>query len=75
MCILQTIKLPHDERPDQIANKIYDDESLDWVVLVSNNILNIREEWPLPQSVFDKYLLEKYGTYDNDIFCKELQES
>ena len=58
-------KIIGDERPDQIANRIYDDESLDWVVLVSNNILNIREEWPLPQSVFDKYLLEKYGTYDN----------
>ena len=54
-----------DERPDQIANKVYDDESLDWIVLISNNILNVREEWPLPQKGFDKFLLDKYGTYDN----------
>lgn len=54
-----------DERPDQVAKKIYDDVDLDWVVLVANNILNIREEWPFPQKIFDEYLLEKYGTYDN----------
>ena len=58
-------KIVGDERPDQVAKKIYDDVDLDWVVLVANNILNIREEWPFPQKIFDEYLLEKYGTYDN----------
>ena len=34
---------------DQIKSQIkYDDESLDWVVLVSNNILNVRDEWLFP---------------------------
>ena len=58
-------KIVGDERPDQVAKKIYDDVDLDWIVLVANNILNIREEWPFPQKIFDEYLLEKYGTYDN----------
>jgi hypothetical protein len=49
-----------DERPDNVAYKIYNDETLDWVVLISNNILNIRTEWPLPQTGFDKFLIEKY---------------
>jgi len=53
-----------DERPDNVAFKIYNDETLDWVVLLSNNILNIQTEWPLPQSVFDKVMLEKYESYD-----------
>ena len=53
-----------DERPDNVAYKIYNDETLDWVVLLSNNILNIQTEWPLPQTVFDKVMLEKYGSYD-----------
>ena len=53
-----------DERPDNVAYKIYNDETLDWVILLSNNILNIQTEWPLPQTVFDKVLLEKYGSYD-----------
>lgn len=53
-----------DERPDNVAYKIYDDASLDWVVLLSNNIIDINSEWPLTQRAFDDYLLKKYGTYD-----------
>lgn len=49
-----------DERPDNVAYKVYDDETLDWVVLICNNILNIRTEWPLPQKGFDRFLIEKY---------------
>ena len=58
-------KIIGDERPDNVAYKIYNDETLDWVILVSNNILNIQNEWPLTQVSFDKLLLEKYDTYDN----------
>jgi hypothetical protein len=54
-----------DERPDNVAYKFYDDETLDWVVLLSNNILNIQTEWPLPQTSFDAVMLEKYGSYTN----------
>lgn len=57
-------KIIGDERPDNVAYKIYGDETLDWVVLLSNNILNVQTEWPLPQTSFDQVLLEKYGSYD-----------
>ena len=57
-------KIIGDERPDNVAYKLYNDETLDWIILLSNNILNIQTEWPLPQTVFDKVLLEKYGSYD-----------
>ena len=50
-----------DERPDNVAFKVYGDEVLDWVVLLSNNILSVQSEWPLSQTAFDKYLNEKYG--------------
>jgi hypothetical protein len=53
-----------DDRPDNVAFKVYDDSTFDWVVLLSNNILNIQSEWPLPQRDFDEYLLSKYGDYD-----------
>jgi len=53
-----------DERPDNVAFKVYDDSDLDWVILISNNILNIQEEWPLSTAVYNEYLLEKYGTYE-----------
>jgi hypothetical protein len=58
-------KVVGDERPDNVAYKFYEDETLDWVVLLANNILNIQTEWPLPQSSFDNFLLEKYGSYQN----------
>lgn len=53
-----------DERPDQVAFKLYDDPNLDWIILVTNNILNLQSEWPLPQRIFNDYLLEKYGSYE-----------
>ena len=57
-------KIIGDDRPDNIAAEIYNDPNLDWVVLLSNNILNVQSEWPLPQSSLDEVLLEKYETYD-----------
>jgi len=57
-------KIIGDDRPDNIAFKEYGDSNLDWVILLANNILNIQDEWPLPQNSLDEILLEKYGTYD-----------
>jgi hypothetical protein len=51
-----------DERPDQIAQKIYGDPELDWVILITNNITNVNEEWPLEDETFYKYLIDKYGS-------------
>ena len=56
-------KIIGDERPDNVAFKEYNDSSLDWVVLLSNNILNIQDEWPLSQNSLDEVFLDKYGTY------------
>lgn len=53
-----------DERPDNVAYKFYDEETLDWVVLLSNNILNIQSEWPMTQMTFEKVMLERYGSYE-----------
>jgi len=58
-------KIEGNDRPDNVAFKEYGRSDLDWIVLTSNNILNIQSEWPMPQFEFDKYLIEKYGTYDN----------
>ena len=53
------------DRPDNVALKVYGRSDLDWVVLTSNNVINVQDEWPMPQLEFDAYLLNKYGTYDN----------
>ena len=31
-------------RPDMVAQELYDDPELDWVVLTSNNITNVRDQ-------------------------------
>ena len=58
----QYYQIEDNERPDQIAKKAYDDANLDWVVLITNNITNINEQWPLDNESFYKYLLDKYGS-------------
>jgi len=55
-------QIKDDERPDQIAKKIYDDPKLDWIILLTNNITDVNEEWPLSNDSLYKYLLEKYGS-------------
>lgn len=62
-------KIIGDERPDNVAFKIYDDQYLDWLVLLANNIINVEEEWPLSQQSFYNFMINKYGseTAFNDI--------
>jgi len=50
------------ERPDQVAAKVYDNAELDWVILTTNNITNINQQWPLDNNSFYKYLIDKYGS-------------
>ena len=49
-----------DDRPDNVASKVYGDSSLDWVVLTTNNIINVRDEWPMSQGDLQNYLTNKY---------------
>ena len=44
-----------------MAQKLYGDSELDWVVLLSNNIINIRDEWPMSQYDLERYLDNKYS--------------
>lgn len=62
-----------DERPDSVANKIYNNPDLDWIVLLANNITNIYEEWPMPERAFDRYLNDKYGSFENIYAIKHFE--
>jgi hypothetical protein len=58
----QYYQIKDDERPDQIAERIYGDPELDWVVLISNNITNYPSQWTLSNDSFYEYLIDKYGS-------------
>ena len=51
-----------DERPDNIAYKIYGDSNFDWMIMLANNITNLQNEWPLEEQSFYRFLINKYGS-------------
>ena len=55
-------KIVGDDRPDNVAFDMYGDETLDWIVLLSNNVTNIQTEWPLDHQSFYNFLIDKYGS-------------
>ena len=61
-------------RPDQVADNIYGDPELDWVVLTSANIINVRDGWPLNSYEIYNYSLNKYGNDLNQIRHYETTE-
>ena len=69
-------KITGDDRPDNVAFEIYGDESFDWLVLLSNNIMSIQTEWPLSQAAFNDFLIKKYGSIEktNNIHHYETRE-
>ena len=65
LAVFTKYKIINADRPDNVAFDFYGDSSLDWLVLACNNIVNIKTEWPMQQLEYDKYLLDKYGSYEN----------
>ena len=53
------------QRPDVLAQDLYADSELDWVILTTNNILNVRDQWPLDNNELHAHMLEKYGSEQN----------
>ena len=48
-------------RPDTVAEEIYGDDQLDWVVLLTAGIINVRDEWPLSDREIYDFVASKYG--------------
>ena len=67
------------ERPDTVAEKEYGKSDLDWVILLSAGIINIRNEWPLSSKDLYDFVLEKYGLVEKDFVhhyeTKEIKDS
>ncbi len=59
---LQDYYIKEGERPEQLAQRFYEDPELDWVILLTNNITDVQNQWPLDGQSFHKYLIEKYGS-------------
>lgn len=68
-------KVKGNERPDNVAEKVYGNSKLDWIVLLSNNIIDVYNEWPIEDFRFYEFLDNKYqGQNYNDIAYYETTE-
>jgi hypothetical protein len=48
-------------RPDTVAEELYGSAELDWVVLMTAGIMNVRDQWPLSNRELYRYAVKKYG--------------
>ena len=51
-----------DDRPEQVSERVYGAPRFDWVILTTNNITKVRDQWPLSSNDFQKFILAKYGS-------------
>ena len=58
----QKLVLKDGDRPDTIAEYLYGDSSLDYIVILVAGITNINHEWPLQDYQVYDYALQKYGS-------------
>jgi len=62
------------ERPDMLAKKIYGDPFYDWVILLTNNMVNAQYDWPLSNYDLSKVLEKEYTDPYNEIHHYETIE-
>ena len=61
LTVFDKYEIPEGFRPENVAEELYGNDKLDWVVIVSSGIVNIRNEWPLSNNDLYEYSLLKYG--------------
>jgi len=63
LTLFNKYEIPEGSRPELVAEEIYGSDQLDWVVLLTAGIINVRDDWPLSDRDLYNYSLNKYG-YD-----------
>ena len=55
------------ERPDMLAKKAYGDPFYDWVILLTNNMVNAQYDWPMTNYEVSKVLESEYDNAYTEI--------
>ena len=61
LVFLQTITVPDGFTIEQVSDKFYDSPEYHWVIMIINEIVDVRKEWPLSNSDLLEYTKKKYG--------------
>ncbi len=62
--LYDTYTVQNGDTPESIADKLYDDPELHWVVLLVNDITDRYHQWPMYEQQFNTYVTEKYDNPD-----------
>ena len=72
--IFNKYQIQQGARPDNVAEQLYGKASLDWVVILSAGIINLRNDWPLSDKDLYNYAVEVYGSDKDNIHHYETKE-
>ena len=70
-----TYDVKNGETPEIIADKLYDDPKLHWIIMLVNNITDRYHDWPMSEQQFDAFVNEKYSNPDGIHHYEISQES
>ena len=62
--LYDTYDVKEGETPEMIADKLYDDPELHWVILFVNNITDRYHQWPMNFGQFNTFIADKYSNID-----------
>ena len=73
--LYDTYDVKSGETPEIIADKLYQDTELHWIVMLVNNITDRYHQWPMKEQQFNTFLNEKYDNPDGVHHYEISQES
>ena len=50
----------NDTRIETLAERIYGSQNLDWVIALTNNIVNVYKDWPISDYSLQKWVEDQY---------------
>jgi len=59
--MFDTYDVKEGDTPESIADKLYDDPELHWIILLMNNITDRYHQWPMRMPQFQAFVTEKYS--------------
>ena len=62
--LYDTYDVKEGETPEILADKLYGDAELHWVILFVNNVIDVYHQWPQNQNQFLAYINNKYSDVD-----------
>lgn len=63
------------ERPDIVANKVYNDPTFEWIIYLVNGITDPYYDWVMDEDKFKLYLEQKYNTSIEKLDSKIISSS